>query len=266
MRKHLIESRWVIGVSGAAFFGLAVLTTWMAMRFERLIELGELGKDVRRYGFLRALGGPEMDYSTTALLVCWWNHPVIVMTVLAWAVGRGSTSVAGEIERGTIDVTLSRPVSRAMYLASQVLYVFTGLLVLVAALIAGDLVGSLIWTLKNPPSLLTLCRPGLMVVSLGLSVFGYTLPFSAADVVRWRATLAASVITLAGLIGMSVAPLYEGYWWLDDFSVFRLYAPVTVALKGEPLATNFSVLVAVFGVGVAFAYAIFLRRDLPSNS
>src|SRR5205823_6607009 len=110
LRKHLIESRWIIGVSTAAFFGLSVLTTWMAMRFERLIDLGELGADVRRFGFLRALGGPAMDYSTTALVVCWWNHPVIVLTVLAWVIGRGSTSVAGEIERGTIDVTLSRPV------------------------------------------------------------------------------------------------------------------------------------------------------------
>src|SRR3954464_7208596 len=104
LRKHLIESRWVLGLSLAAFFGLSWLTAWMAMRFERLIDLGELGPVSRRYGFLRVLGGPAMDYSTTALEVCWWNHPVIVLTVLAWAVGRGAGAVAGEIERGTIDI------------------------------------------------------------------------------------------------------------------------------------------------------------------
>ena len=36
-----------------AFLGLSFLTTWMATRFESLIDKGELGKDVQRFGFLR---------------------------------------------------------------------------------------------------------------------------------------------------------------------------------------------------------------------
>ena len=35
---------------------------------------------------MRALGGKNMDYSTLALEICWWNHPVIVLTVLGWAI------------------------------------------------------------------------------------------------------------------------------------------------------------------------------------
>ena len=29
LRRHLVESRWTLGLSSAAFFGLAVLTTWL---------------------------------------------------------------------------------------------------------------------------------------------------------------------------------------------------------------------------------------------
>lgn len=264
LRRHLQESRWLLGLSTAAFFGLSWLTVWMASRFERLIDMGELG---RRAGMLRGLGGQAMDYSTTALEVCWWNHPVIVLTVLAWAIVRGSSAVAGEIERGTVDVTLSRPVSRPMYLTSQVAFAGLGLLVLVLALIAGNVVGSLFHALKAPPSVFTLAKPGLTIVVLGLAVFGYTLPFSAYDVVRWRPGMAGAALTLAGLVAMSLSSQFPDYkTLLDNLSVFQFYAPVTVALKGDPLARNTAILLAVALSGVSISYFVFLHRDLPSNS
>ncbi|MFO0907807.1 MAG: ABC transporter permease subunit [Isosphaeraceae bacterium] len=267
LRRHLIEARWPLGLCTGAFFGLSWLTTWMAVRFERLIELGEIGPASRRYGFLRALGGPAMDYSTTALEICWWNHPVIVLTVLAWAVSRGATGVAGEIERGTIDVTLSRPISRSLYLSSQVLFAVLGLVAMVLALVAGNVFGSLIYTLKSPPSLLTLTRPSIIVISLGMAIYGYTLPFSAIDVVRWRPSLLSSAITLAGLVALSIAPQFPDYQkLLENLSVFQLYAPVTVALKVDPLAFNVAVLLLIFAIGLGVSYALFARRDLPSNS
>jgi ABC-2 type transport system permease protein len=266
VRKHLGESRWVLAISAAAFFGLSVLTCWIAMRVERVMDSGEfwLGQD--RYRFVWLLGGTATDLSTTALEVCWWNHPLIVLTTLAWAVSRGSAGVAGEIERGTIDLTLSRPVGRSTYLASQILFAVLGLVVLAACLIAGSLAGRLFFTLKAPPTVLTLLRPAAMVVALGMSVYGYTLPFSAVDVARWRPALAAASITLGGLIAMALAPMFEGYDWLEKLSVFQAYAPVTVALKGEPLGYNATVLCSVFAAGVVLSFVVFSRRDIPSNS
>src|SRR5262249_12877419 len=135
-----------------------------------------------------------------------------------------------------------------------------------AALVVGNRVGAQFYPLKAPPSVVTLLRPATMVVTLGMAVYGYTLPFSTLDVVRWRPGVIAAAVTLGGLIAMSVAPQFEGYDWLQKLSVFDAYAPVTVALKGDPLAYNASVLCAVFAIGVAVALGIFGRRDLPTNS
>jgi ABC-2 type transport system permease protein len=267
LRKQAVESRWVLGVSALAFLGLSILTAWLTWRFERLINPDEPNPAVfRRYRFLRALGGENMDYSTTALEVCWWNHPLIVLTVLGWAMSRGAAAVAGEIERGTLDLTLSRPVARSTYLLAQVAFAVGGLVLLAGALIAGSRLGALFYALKDPPSVLTLLRPAAMIVTLGMAVYGYTLPFSTLDVVRWRPGLIASAITLGGLIAMTVAPQFEGYDWLEKLSVFNAYAPVTVALKGDPLAFNATVLCGVFAAGVILALVIFARRDLPTNS
>lgn len=261
--RHLIESRWMLGISSSSFLGLGVLIAWMASRIEGRLATGE----VRRLGPLRVLGGPEMDFSTTALEVCWWNHPVVVLIVLSWVISRGAAAVAGEIERGTVDVTLSRPVSRSAYLASQVVFAALGLVAIVLALVAGMMLGAWLYPLKAPPTFVTLLRPVAMVVALGLSVYGYTLPFSALDVVRWRPTLAGASITLAGLIAMSVASQFEDYEKvLKRLSVFQAYAPVTVALKGDPLAYNSSILLGVFAAGLAASFWAFCRRDIPSNS
>ena len=266
LRRLAGEARWMLGLSGLAFFGLSFLTVWLTKRAERQVELGEAGPGRRGLRILVGLGGPAMDFSTVALEVLWWNHPLIVLTVLGWAISRGSASVAGEIERGTLDLTLSRPVSRSAYLGAQVAFTVLGLVALVLSLWMGNIVGSLVHHVKSQPSILVLIRPMTMVVTLGMAVFGYTLPFSAMDVVRWRAALTAAALTLGGLIAMSVAPQFEGYEWLEKLSVFRAYAPVTVAVKGEPLAYNASVLTAVFAVGVIASFVVFLRRDLPSNS
>lgn len=264
LRRGLVESRWLLGLSSAAFFGLSWLTVWMASRFERLMDLGELG---RRARMLRGLGGPAMDLSTTALEVCWWNHPLIVLTVLAWAIIRGSSAVAGEIERGTIDVTLSRPVSRSTYLTSQIAFAALGLVLFATALIAGNVVASLFHTVKAAPSVLTLLKPATMVVLVGLAVFGYTLPFSALDVVRWRPALVGAAATLGGLVAMSLADQFPDYRRvLENASVFQFYAPVTVAMQGDPLARNSAILLALTAAGAAVSYVILARRDLPSNS
>lgn len=267
VRRHLIETRWMLAASIAAFLGMGYLTAWRAFRIEGYMASSGFNPLGRRLGFVRLLGGPAMDFSTTSLEVCWWNDPVLILIVLSWVVTRGAAAVAGEIEKGTVDVTLSRPVSRSAYLLSQVIFAGTGLALMVLALIVGTMIGSAVYPLKAPPSFFTLLWPGAMLTALGLAVYGYTLPFSALDVVRWRPNLAGAGITLGGLIAMSIAEQFEDYeWLLKRLSVFQAYAPVTVAMKGDPLAFNASILLGIFAAGLAVALWVFSRRDIPSNS
>ena len=50
-----------------------------------------------------------------------WSHPIVFLLISIWAIGRGSIAVAAEVERGTMDLILSRPVPRWVYLTSHVL-------------------------------------------------------------------------------------------------------------------------------------------------
>jgi ABC-2 type transport system permease protein len=262
VRKQLRDMRFSLGVPALAFFGLAILTTWIAMRFEKVLAEGDMSRG-RGLGIVRGLGGPAQDFSTIGLEVCWWNHPFIILTIVGWSIARGSAAIAGEIDRGTLDLTLSRPVSRTTYLNAQIAASVLGLLLIVGALVAGTFVGGKIYKLESPPTISALLRPATIVFALGLSIFGYTLPFSASDYVRWRPGVISLAATLLGVIAMSLAPVFDGFEWLDRFTVFKAYAPVTIAITGQPLARNAGALACVFLAGVVPAYIVFLNRDLP---
>ena len=60
-------------------------------------------------------------------MMAFWNHPFFLILISIWAIVRGSAAVAAEVERGTMDLLLSRPVARSSYLASQVCMALAGL-------------------------------------------------------------------------------------------------------------------------------------------
>jgi len=268
VRKQLVESRWLLGITAAALLLLSFFFTFAASRIEATMRrASDPLMQMRGRMQMRAFAGPAGDDSSTTLVLSFWIHPVIVMILAVWPITRAAGGFAGEIERGTLDLVLSRPVSRAEYLASHVVVAVLGLVALAASLILGNLFGSLFFAVKAPPGVLALLAPATMVVSLGLAAYGYTLPFSAIDIVRWRPGLIASALTLGGLIAMTVAPQFEDYeWLLEKLSIFRAYAPVTVAMRGEPLLYNTTVLVGVFAAGLTLAFLAFASRDLPANS
>ncbi len=264
VRKNLLDSRWLLTACGTALFGLCWLFVYVAHRIE--VRLQEAAGN-RSMGMLRGLGGSAMDFSTAAIEMAFWNHPFVLLLFALWAIARGSVAVAGEIERGTMDLVLSRPIDRSAFLASQVLTGVAGLVVMAAAMMAGNLVGSHYNTLISPASAATLTKPALNLVAFGWAIFGYTFLLSTLDIVRWRPNLIASVATLAGFIALVLASIPQlEMKWLEKFSIFKAYNPVEVVVKGETLAFNAGLLGGIGLIGVVIGFVVFAQRDLPAGS
>ncbi len=266
IRKNLIDSRWMLAAIAPSLFGL----TWLFVHIAHRIEAGmrEMGGG-RSAGMLRGLGGSSMNFSTAAIELAFWNHPFVVLLFAIWAIARGSGAVAGEIEKGTMDLVMSRPVARPVFLVAQVASAAIGILALAASMIAGNLVGTRYNTLETPATALDLARPALNLVAFGWAIYGYTFLLSTVDHLRWRPNLIASVATLAMYIARIVATipsLEEDYGWLNKISIFKAYDPVEAVVKGEALAFNAGLLGAIGGVGVGLGFFLFSRRDLPAGS
>ncbi len=269
LRKGLLDVRWMLGIIAVSLFGLCWWFAHFAHRAEsrlRQIAGGAPGRGPA--AMLRGMGGAAMDYSTAAIEMAFWNIPVVPLILATWAISRGSAAVAGEIEKGTIDLILARPVGRSMYLGSQVLLAVLGLAVIAGSMMAGNLVGAYFNSLEHPLTALALTRPTLNLAAFGWSIFGYTLMISAADSIRWRATMAGSVATLVGFIALTIStiPSLDEWKWLEHISIFKALSLVEAATKAEALPFNVGILGLVGAIGVAVAFVLFARRDLPAGS
>lgn len=266
--KQLRESVWLLTLSALALFALSWTTVYVTARIERRFQAAnsEPRDQARRAGFLRGMGGSAMDFSTAAIEMAWWNHPFIVLVVAVWAVARGSGAVAADLERGTMDLVLSRPIPRWAYLAAQVSLAGYGLIVLSAAMVLGNMTGTQFNRVSGPPGALVLSRPALNLACLGLAIYGITFLFSTLDRVRWRPNMIGSVLTLASYVLVVIvnAPTLEDWKWLEQFSVFKAYNPVEAAVKGETLAFNATALTLVGAFGIVAGFTAFRMRDLPA--
>lgn len=270
IRKQVHESRWTLIVSAAALFGLGWLSIYMTSlnetRILRMLSSGELGD---RINWLRRMGLEGVPTSAE-ITMAFWNHPFFLIMVSVWAIIRGSAAVAAEVERGTMDLLLSRPVSRTAYLASQVGVALAGLFVLAVGLAAGASIAVHYNTLRVTPDPWALIGPAVNLAALGLPIYGYTLLASSIDHVRWRPTWIGSSLTLAALIASVIAgqPVFADEWWqpwLERASIFSAYSPVEVVTKGQTLAPHLAILAGVGAPCIVLAFVIFAYRDLPAN-
>ena len=261
VRKHFGESRWMLGLSMLALFGLGWLIAY---------NVGRTFADPERLERFRRMAGRQLGEELTIgrMEANFWTFPFVVLPVLIWAIARGSIAVGGELERGTLDMVLSRPISRTAYLGSHILVAILGLIAIVGALAGGFLLGNSLHKVPDPPGFARLIRPAANLAALGLAVYGYTLLPSSADVVRWRATMVGSVATLLGLISREIArleSLANLRKYLEGASIFSRYNPVDAIGKAATLAFDVEVLAAVGAVGILLALLIFNRRDLPAS-
>jgi ABC-2 type transport system permease protein len=270
IRKQIHESRWTLFIAAAALFALGWLSIYMtSLNESRILKMLESGEGGDRLVLMRRLGLSKAPTSAE-ITMAFWNHPFFLILVGMWGIVRGSAAVAAEVERGTMDLLLSRPVSRTAYLGSQVVVALAGLGVLALGLAAGASIAVRYNTLRVTPEAGSLFGPAINLAALGLPIYGYTLLASAIDHVRWRPTWIGSCLTLAGLIANVIAlqPVFADAWWkpwLQRFSIFSAYNPVEVVTKGDTLSPNLAALAGIGAPCILLAFIIFAWRDLPAN-
>jgi len=225
-------------------------------------------------------------------------HPLVQAILCIWAVGRAAGAIAGEIDRGTMELLLAQPVARRKVILAHFLVDMTVIPILCLAFLAGIQVGTAIVgtftvdpgvyeVLKIPPPnplpSYTVkpegVRPGMCnSAALLFAISGYTMWLSAAGRSRNRVLGLAILITLVQFLVNVIGQLWDGLAFLRPFSVFYYYEPQTINLRGvwtvdpglawlgRPLVTVnvIVVLVAVGAVGYAMALRTFVRRDIPA--
>ncbi|MHB0956486.1 MAG: ABC transporter permease subunit [Pirellulaceae bacterium] len=285
IRKSVGEARLLLLSSAVVMFAFCWVRVWIISllptdRFKTIVE--------QFREFERFLPVPlEQLFTYPGRIALTYDELIVVMCVVIWAIARGSDAVAGELERGTMEVLLAQPVSRLKVLVTQSVVTVLGVAVLALASWLGVYAGiqttwvdepvgppPLIWPMlgmASPEQLLAgetravpmaskvdaadMWPAAVNLFALGFFIAGLSTLFSSIDRYRWRTIGVVAAIYVVQLIMKIVGLASESLHWLLKLTFFTAYNPerfVSVAVH-TPTAAWRVVLVDDAGDWVALA-------------
>jgi ABC-2 type transport system permease protein len=206
---------------------------------------------------LEAIGLP-------GFLALGFTHPVyhlLSAATVIWLAGRG---LAGEMERGTIQLALARPVSRGQIYLSRVLAVLSASLLVAVASSIGMIVGLEVAKPDGTMNYWHFFAQAAASVLLVVCIGGFTLAISASS-----ERMGQAVGIAIGLLVVSYVIDYFATLWgvlepLQPYSIFDYYNPPAALASGTVPTQNILVLGAIAVAGTIAGLIVFQRRDLPT--
>ncbi len=191
-------------------------------------------------------------------------HPLVLLVLSSFVIAVATRSLAGEVERGTIDILLACPLARAQLVVTAAAVMVGGLIILLSGLFAGTAVGAALAGSAREVDFAALAWLTVNLLALFLAVSGYSLLFSAINNERGRATAWSAGVTAGSWFINLVAELWDKLQPLRPLSVFHYYQAQPVIVSGQPSIRDLAILCGVALVSFAAALVVFRRRDLAT--
>jgi beta-exotoxin I transport system permease protein len=249
----------VIAVALAIWsFLLPVIYATFGRQMESLIRSGIIPES-----FLRLMGSSV--FGLDAAIALGVGHPIAIALQIVYPVGFAAAAIAGERQRGTLEVLLARPVSRRSVFVTLLAAILGIAVVTTAASVAGTVAGSAAYGLTGE---LDAADEGLLFLNTVLllaALAGISLAASA-SFDRLGPAIAISLgVVLVGYMLEILGQLWPDAEVVQPYSPFHYLRPFAI-LGGQGKATDLLVLLAVFAVAVSFGLWRFPRRDLAAPS
>ncbi len=264
VRKYAGQSSLLFVALGAALFAFAWIRVWVV----KLLDMGQFQTVLEQFRDFEKLAPIEFEAMLTypGRVGMTFDEPVVILCTVVWCISRGSDVVSGELNRGTLEMLLAQPISRARLLVSHATVSIIGLALLAMLLWGGITAGVYATTVEEtspPPSM----RIPLLDIELPLGVgeatvqrvpmrervdvrtyaasvfhlfaFGFFLlglssMFSAFDRYRWRTIGAVVAIYVLQLVMFGLGKAAETLSWLQSLTFFTCYKPQQMtSLVGE---------------------------------
>ena len=267
MNGALLRHTWRLQRTKLAIVSIA-LTVWgfllpviyarFGSQFTALMESGLLPEQFARFG-----GGDV--FSLSGSIALGFIHPIAIILTSVFAVGFSASAVAGERQRGTLEVALARPISRRVLYLSLLAASFGFIAISMAALLAGSVSGATFAGVVKELAFRNL--PLLWLNSVLL--FGAFAAIALAASVSFDRLTPALGLTLSIVIAMYVLEVLGSLWpaaeGLQPYSLFH-YLKAKAILTGFAAPFDVVVLSSVILLAMVWALVVFPRRDLAAPS
>jgi ABC-2 type transport system permease protein len=266
--KALADARALLVWLMVLVFGFAWIFVWLSSKIE-LSAFSEFLLNALPRNWERISGVPFKDVATPeGRIAIVYVDPVILFALVVWAIARGSDIVAGELNRGTMELLLAQPVRRVSVYVSQAAVTTLGCLLLPAATWFGTWVGIQLVELPGEVRSEVFLPPAANLFGMVFFLAGFTSLLSSCSWYRARVIGLAGGFYIVSLVLKVIGRMAEG-WERVAYGSF-LTALEPQALVGNPeqaMGTLAQYSAVLIGLGLLFYIAggvIFCRRDLPA--
>ena len=287
--RKLIRDVWLaLVVMLLLLFAFQLLWAKVTQRIagEVLGRFGELGIDVamlRSIIFTESgkiiqtlMGGETIALERGAdMMSIAYVHPLTQLILCVWAIGRAAGALAGEIDRGTMELLLAQPIRRVHVVLAHLAVDALAIPSLALTLWLGTTVGvhlvgladSNVAQLRVDP--MRFWPAALGVMALVFAVSGSTMALSSLGRLRSRVLGLAVLVMLVQFLVNVVSQLWPPMETLRPWTIFYYYQPQEMILKENWMSLSsvwfrLTVLTGIGVVGYVFAACWFCRRDLPA--
>ncbi len=270
LKKTIYESRWLFLCCAAILFVFCLVhvtvTSQISMgQFETLLDnVPSYFEDLFPVEFKKL-----MTYQARIALT--YEEPLLYLIMTLWCVTRSSDVVSGELGRGTMEMTLSQPVTRLQVLMTPVFVTVCGVILLSLIAWAGTSTGIAINEIDRPPPNssfqipftsikipkgvkpedmetiplrqlvdLTAFLPAVAnFCALGIFLTGVCTLLSSLDRYRWRTIGIFMGFYVLQMLAEILGNAFPSFRWSHYLTFFRAYEPikfVSEAVQDKSLA------------------------------
>lgn len=252
------RTRWVL--VAVALFGwgtlIPVIYTAFSDAIRDLANSGAIPEELLNFG-------SGSLFSLPGAVTLGTQHPIAIAMLSVFAVGAASMAVAGERQRGTLEVLLARPLSRPALYGTIAVALLLVVAVALGALLAGFTTGAAIQGVLDD---LAVERMPLVFLN-GLLLWGAFTTFGLAASVTFDRAGPAIGVSLAFLLVNYFLEILGSLWtdvaWTQEYSLFHHFNPTEI-LGGSLDPVDLLITAVAFVVPIAWALIVFPRRDLAA--
>ncbi len=264
-RRSVAAGRWrlLAVAAGLAAWGFVVPVIYATFGadFRQLVESGYFRG---MFDAFAAFGGGSI-FTLDGSVALGFLHPIPIALVAILAIGHPVAALAGERQRGTLEVLLARPISRRRVygtaLAATLVFVVAALAANLAGVVAGAVLFGVADQLEPARLLLLWGNAVLLFATLAALALAASASFD-------RVVPALGIVLALAIVSYAVELL--GALWPDmaswrPWSFFHYFQPAAI-LAGEASPVDALVLVGIFATAVGYSLVVFPRRDLAAPS
>ncbi len=252
--------RLAVVVVGLAAWGLfmPVIYSQFGVEFKQLYDSGVIPEQFAQFG--------EGDvFSLPGAIGLGFIHPISLVLNSIFAVGFAAGAVAGERQRGTLEVLLARPLSRRRTYATLLTATLVFIGIAIGAILAGNVAGAAMFGVLDE---IDVARIPVVWLN-GFLLFGAFGSIGLAASVSFDRTSPALGITLAIVIVSYFLEILGSLWpdaaWLQPYSLFHYLKPRELLTGGLDLF-GLAILLVISACAIVYALIVFPRRDLAAPS